>query len=98
MSIVRPCTVIVAYPSGTSDFTEKTEFIGFARSPPNTLRRQCYDLSISDDGLAEGIESFTVVLRLDNSFGLQTGVIVQPNSTEIFILDGDEDEELAGGE
>lgn len=53
------------------------------------IRRECFDISITNDLLPEDSESFTVILELDNTFVLQTGITVQPNTTEIFIVDSD---------
>ena len=43
---------------------------------------------IRDDEVQEEMESFTIALELD-TFVLQSGIIVEPNVTEIFILDND---------
>ena len=51
-------------------------------------RRDCFDVSITDDNLYENTESFNVVLELD-TFTPQSGVRVDPSITEIFIIDND---------
>ena len=43
---------------------------------------------IRKDGVHEDVESFTIAVELD-TFVLQSRIIVEPNVTEIFILDND---------
>ena len=52
------------------------------------IRNICFDVFIIDDLLYEDVESFNISLELD-TFVVQSGIIVQPNVTEIFILDND---------
>ena len=42
---------------------------------------------ITIDNLYEPTESFTLFLELD-PFVMQSGILIQPNVTEVFILDG----------
>ena len=79
------------------DITDGTDFreIGpfqvidaFLASLPAGVRRQCFSISITDDDIPEGTESFTAILELD-PFTPQSGILVTPNVTEIFILDDD---------
>ena len=67
------------------DFSPLNEFIVYPNSPRMTFRRNCYAIIIADDGFTEIAESFTVTLSLDNEFGLQSGILIQPNSIEIVI-------------
>lgn len=73
--------------AGFEDFSLLNEIVAFPTTPPRTLRRNCYTITITEDELVETAESFTVMLSLDNTFGIQSGVLVQPNSTEIVIMD-----------
>lgn len=63
----------------------------FRAAIPNGMPRiQCFDIFITDDVLDEvDVESFTITLALDSMFGLQSGVIIQPNVTTILIEDND---------
>ena len=54
----------------------------------NEIRNICFDVFILDDLLYEDVESFNISLELD-TFVAQSGIIVDPNLTEIFILDDD---------
>ena len=51
-------------------------------------RNICFDVFIVDDLLYEDVESFSISLELD-TFVAQSGIIVDPSLTEIFILDDD---------
>jgi len=79
-------------PTDEGDFTPILELGGFIRFVPGlpgeTSRRECFDVFITNDMLYENVESFTLILFLD-TFVMQSGVIVQPNVTEIFIIDED---------
>ena len=44
---------------------------------------------MQDDMFNERREAFRLTLQLDDTRGLQSGVLVQPNMTEIFIEDDD---------
>ena len=46
-------------------------------------------MTISDDDLLEDVESFTVSLQLTELLAPQSGVVIQPNVTEIFIQDNE---------
>ena len=59
----------------------------FAPSLPQ-IRRDCFNVSITDDNFHENTESFDILLELD-TFTPQSGVIVDPSITEIFIIDND---------
>ena len=52
------------------------------------IRNICFDVFIIDDLLYEDVESFNISLELD-TFVEQSGIIVNPSLTEIFILDND---------
>ena len=85
--------VVTTLPIDEQDFTAIRELEGFVRFDPGlpgeTPRRQCFDVSITNDGLYENVESFTLILFLDTFGIVQSGVIVQPNVTKIFIVDED---------
>ena len=57
-------------------------------SPTAGPRRECFDVAITDDDLLEDTKSFSLLLQED-TFASQTGAIISPNLTEIFILDDD---------
>ena len=52
------------------------------------IRNICFEIFIIDDDMCEGVESFSISLELD-TFVTQSGIIVDPSLTEIFILDDD---------
>lgn len=54
----------------------------------NTSRR-CFTVGIIDDHLYEGTESFTIELAMDDLSDISSGVIFEPNVTEIIIVDDD---------
>lgn len=56
--------------------------------PIGQNRVVCFDFIIMDDAVREDDESFDVVLALDQNIP-QPGVIINPNTTEINILDDD---------
>ena len=67
---------------------EDEGFVGFLGTDANTGgRRVCFDTPITVDNLYEPTESFTLFLELD-PFVMQSGILIQPNVTEVFILDG----------
>lgn len=53
------------------------------------IHRFCFNVTISDDDLLEDVESFTVSLQLTELLAPQSGVVIQPNVTEIFIQDNE---------
>ena len=57
-------------------------------SPTAGPRRECFDVTITDDSLVENTESFSLLLQED-TFSSNTGAKISPNLTEIFILDED---------
>lgn len=69
---------------------DRLDYIRFFSSLANAGgRRECFSLIIADDELyEEDLESFTVLLRLE-SFVMQSGILIQPNVSEIFIEDDD---------
>ena len=78
-----------------SDFTKLTEFLSISLifpsspgSPTAGPRRECFDVAITIDNTLENTESFSLFLQED-IFTSQTGAIISPNLTEIFILDED---------
>ena len=68
--------------SDGSDFT-RTVGLNILQDASRTF---CLIVPITDDDLPEDVESFTVILRPEAQ---QSGVIVRPNVTEIFIQDND---------
>ena len=52
------------------------------------IRRDCFNVFITDDIFYESTESFTVVLEMD-ALTEQSGIGVDPPITEIFIIDND---------
>ena len=54
----------------------------------DAIRSICFDVFIVDDLLHEDVESFNISLELNTSI-VQSGIIVDPSLTEIFILDND---------
>ena len=78
-----------------SDFTQLRAFLSISLvfpsspgSPTAGPRRECFDVTITDDDTLENTESFSLLLQED-TFTSQTGAIISPNLTEIFILDAD---------
>ena len=78
-----------------SDFTQLRAFLSvplvFSSSPGSPTagpRRECFDVSITNDDLAEITESFSLLLQED-IFTSQTGAIINPNRASVFILDDD---------
>ena len=82
--------VIEYYVTDTTDYNSIFNFAQFDPSnfEPDAIRKICFDVIIRDDEVQEEMESFTIALELD-TFVLQSGIIVEPNVTEIFILDND---------
>ena len=74
-----------------NDYSEVGESKGFIFFIPNDAntggRRVCFNISITLDNLSEPTESFTLFLELD-PFVVQSGILIQPNVTKVFILDG----------
>jgi hypothetical protein len=72
------------------DFRRIGQFEGFAVFADGIAtgerRVNCFDVRIADDDVDEDVESFTVILELDEGQG---GVSVNPNVTTIFIIDND---------
>jgi hypothetical protein len=59
-----------------------------AISEGNDPRQDVFQVRIADDDIYEELESFTIILELDQ-FVAQSGVIVDPNVTRIDIIDND---------
>ena len=78
-----------------SDFTQLTAFLStslvFPSSPGSPTagpRRECFDVTITDDDSIENTESFSLLLQED-MFASHTEAIIYPNGTDITILDDD---------
>ena len=78
-----------------SDFTQLKTFLSISLvfpsspgSPTAGPRRECFDVSITNDNLVENTESFSLFLQED-TFTSQTGAIINPNRVSVFILDDD---------
>ena len=76
-----------------SDFTQLREFLSISLvipsspgSPTAGPHRKCFDVTITNDDLVENTESFSLLLQEDR-YGPQTGVTINPNQTDIFILE-----------
>ena len=54
----------------------------------NSTHIQCFEVSIVDDGLIEGTESFSLFLSLRGN-GSRTPVIIRPETSTVWILDND---------
>ena len=87
-------TIIQCLVAG-SDFAQLRAFLSIVLvfpsskgSPTAGPRRECFDVTITDDNLPEKTESFSLLLQED-TFASQTGAIINPNKTNIFILDND---------
>ena len=79
------------YTVDDDDFAVDSDFIEFLASEANidaVQRRSCFNVFITDDSISENMESFSLFLELDTSF-VQSRIIVQPNVTEISIIDDD---------
>ena len=63
--------------------------MGVLRFPAGTNRRRMYfNITIANDGAQEMNETFTVVLSPD-SLSPVSSIQIQPNTTEVLIMDGD---------
>ena len=60
-----------------------------ASTGSSTPRKFCFDIAIMTDKIYEDDETFTVFLRQNLINRLNSDLLVQPNSTEITILDQD---------
>jgi hypothetical protein len=56
-------------------------------------RQDVFPVFIRDDDIYEELESFTIILELDQ-FVMQSGVIVDPNETRIDIIDDDSNDKF----
>jgi hypothetical protein len=57
-------------------------------SDGNDPRQDVFPVFFYDDDIYEELESFTIILELDQ-FVVQSGVILDPNVTRIDIIDND---------
>jgi hypothetical protein len=79
--------------TGRRDFREIGPFEGFIQfhdsiSAGDDPRQNVFQVFICDDDIYEELESFTIILELDQ-FIPQSGVIVDPNETQVIIIDDD---------
>ena len=56
-----------------------------ANSP---IRRDCFNIAITNDDITEIDESFTLVLRQDPFSPPSSSILIQPNTTIVTISDG----------
>ena len=87
------CITIIQCLEAGSDFTRLMAFLSISLvipsspgSPTAGPHRECFNVTITDDDLLENTESFSLLLQED-TLTSQTGTIISPNLTEIFILD-----------
>ena len=57
----------------------------------NIREDNCYNFTIVDDDIDEDDESFTVGIDISSNIGLNINIKVDPNSTEITIIDDTDD-------
>ena len=73
---------------GGADFTQVGPFVGFNRFLANSLiRRDCFNIAITNDTIYEIDESFTLVLRHDPFSPKNSSILIRPDNTTITILD-----------
>ena len=73
---------------GGADFTQVGPFTGFNRFPANLpVRRDCFNIAITNDTIYEIDESFTLVLRQDPFFPTSSSILIRPDNTTVTILD-----------
>ena len=74
---------------GGADFKQVGPFTGLNRFPANTpIRKNCFNIAITNDDILEIDELFTLVLRQDPLSPPSSSVLIQPNTTIVTILDG----------
>ena len=56
-----------------------------ANSP---IRKDCFNIAITNDDITEIDESFTLVLRKDPFSSPSSNILIQPNTTVVTISDG----------
>lgn len=74
------------------EFGVFTDFFPSKASADTSPRRDCFQVTITNDDTHESTESFKIELIL-NPFMVQSGVLIQPNQTEVVIFDDDIDSE-----
>ena len=80
--------IIIIYVGGT-DFTQIEPFTGFNQFPANSpIRRDCFNVTITNDDITEIDETFTLVLRQDPLSPPSSSILIQPNTTIVTISDG----------
>ena len=73
---------------GGADFIQVGPFMGFNRFPANSpSSRDCFNIAITNDTIYEIDESFTLVLRQDPFSPPSETILIQPNNTNVTILD-----------
>ena len=73
---------------GGADFTQVGPFTGFNRFPANSpIRKDCFNITITNDATYEIDESFTLVLRQDPFSSPNSSILIRPDNTNVTILD-----------
>ena len=73
---------------GGADFTQVGPFMGFNQFRANSqVRKDCFNIAITNDAIYETDESFTLVLRQDPFSPLSSSILIQPSTTTVTILD-----------
>ena len=79
---------IIKYVGG-ADFTQVGPFTGFNRFPANSpIRKDCFNITITNDATYEIDESFTLILRQDPFSPPSFRILIRPNTTIVTISDG----------
>ena len=78
--------MIFADPRDYDEFTSSNNPLVAFTTDPST-HRQCFDVGITDDSAVETSERFNLSLVLGDSFDIP--VIVDPNTSEVEIIDND---------
>ena len=87
--ITNNFSYIIAYLSDSSDYDEFTSsnnpLVAFTSDP--STHRQCFNVTIIDDDAVETSERFNLSLTLADGFNIP--VIVDPDTSEVEIIDND---------
>ena len=78
--------------AGELDFTAiRSSNFDVFRTLSGSQRRACFDVFITDDGLPEDTETFSLSLSLDDSVdqAVRDQVVIEPSEVFVNILDND---------